>query len=303
MKKKTVILLFWLLLPISLKAAEDQKITAVISCEDNDLAIDAEVICNADTVYAGEASLIPFCAEDSLKLLYGQEENWQKCPELGNGAWAYNLAGMDEQGHVAGFVTWADEEMGLEDGAGISFEITPLDESYETLLDATRSDAPETILEMLEIDGSVREIQEMEDETYYAITGEISGVPVAWNSKVYAKGTMNYRDERLIYLNYTGRYEMGDHAEVQLLSMSEILDRVQDYAAMGVIHPAQSGGAIIEIELQYYLEYQEESVTFRPVWVFKTKELMEGMISPTGGNAELFYIDAQSGELIEYMGI
>ena len=96
---------------------------------------------------------------------------------------------------------------------------------------------------------------------------------------------------------------MGDHAEVQLLSMSEILDRVQDYAAMGVIHPAQSGGAIIEIELQYYLEYQEESVTFRPVWVFKTKELMEGMISPTGGNAELFYIDAQSGELIEYMGI
>ncbi len=309
MRKKVVILLFCLMLPVSLmfpvslKAAENQKVTAVIPCEDSDLTIDAEVICSTDRVCAGEASLIPFDARDSVTLLYGQEENWRECPEPDDGMWTYDLAGTGGQNQIFGSVLRADEETGTEDGAGISFEISPLNESYESLLDMARPDAPEAILELLEIDGKAREIQSAGNEVYYAVTGELEGVPVAWKSEAYAKGTMCYRDERLTYLNYTGRYQIEDRAEATLLSMDEILEHVQSYAAAGAVHPAPSGDAVTEIELQYYLDREEGSVTFRPVWVFKTEELIEGMVSPTGGSAELFYVDAQSGELVEYMGV
>lgn len=303
MRKKVVILLFCLMFPVSLKAAEDQKVVTVIPCEDSDLTIDAEVICSTDRVCAGEVSLIPFDAQDSVTLLYGQEENWQECPEPDDGMWTYNLAGTSEQSQIFGSVLRADEETGTEDGAGISFEISPLDEAYEPLLDMARPDAPETILELLEIDGKAREIQRAGNEVYYAVTGKLEGVPVAWKSEAYAKGTMCYRDEKLTYLNYIGRYEVKDSTEATLLSMDEILEYVQNYAAAGAVHPAPSGDAVTEIELQYYLDREEGSVTFRPVWVFKTEELIKGMVSPAGGSAELFYVDAQSGELVAYMGV
>ena len=95
---------------------------------------------------------------------------------------------------------------------------------------------------------------------------------------------------------------MGECSEVELLPMEEIVKHIQDYAMLGVIHTPVSGDEIIQIELQYYLEQKENMVTFRPVWVFQVEELIEGMASPTGGNADFLYVDAQSGELIEYMG-
>lgn len=303
-KKGIVGLIPGILFPMIVFASDfPEKLSTGILCGDSELMIAANVICNTDAIYTGTASMLPFNVEN-IKQLYGQAERWQECSEIEEGMWRYQGEAGDRENYITGFITVVLGDVGLEAGAGLKFDISSLNGSDETIFEEARTDEPEIILELLAIDASVwkQTHASSEIETYYAITGQLSGVPIAWRSPVYAKGTMCYHQGRLSLFDYTGRYEIAECDEAQLLAMDKILEHIQEYATLGVIHTPASGDEVIQIELQYYLEQKQNMVTFRPVWVFEVEELIEGMTSPTGGNADFLYVDAQSGELVEYMG-
>lgn len=274
--------------------------TYTIDCQEGIIQINADIVSYEGEIYAGSAVSQEFRLEDAF-LLYGEKENWVEAPELGTNSFRY----LDENLGSEDFITVSVNQAGPEAGGDIQFSLAPAQENYGAILEDAVKLPPEEVPGLLGLDAAVspQQIFSTADTAFYLVSGQLEGIPVAFYSPVTAKGTMSYQDGGLTYLSYTGRYTIEERREVEPLSPEALSANLEEYAALGVVNPPPSGEEVTEIALEYYLVNQEGTVAFRPVWVFKVPELMEGAGAATGELDDFLYLDAQSGELLEYMGI
>ncbi len=302
-KRSLLFLLLCLSSSAAVYAAEDadypNHLTYTINCSQGEIQINAEIVLGEKEVYTGSAVSQKFSLEDAF-LLYGEKENWVEAPELGENSYRY----LDENLGSGDFVTVSVNQADPESGGDIQFDLTPAQENYGVILENAVTVLPEEVPSLLGMDATVEQQQvfSIGDIAFYLISGRLDGIPVAFYSQVPAKGTMSYQDGRLAYLSYTGRYRIEESQEVEVISPEVLMESLEEYAALGVINPPLSGKEVTEIALEYYLTNQDGTVTFYPVWVFKIPELMEGAGAVTGELDDFLYLDAQSGELLEYMG-
>ena len=302
-KRSLLFLLLCLSSSAAVYAAEDadypNHLTYTINCSQGEIQINAEIVLGEKEAYTGSAVSQKFSLEDAF-LLYGEKENWVEAPELGENSYRY----LDENLGSGDFVTVSVNQADPESGGDIQFDLTPAQENYGVILENAVTVLPEEVPSLLGMDATVEQQQvfSIGDIAFYLISGRLDGIPVAFYSQVPAKGTMSYQDGRLAYLSYTGRYRIEESQEVEVISPEVLMESLEEYAALGVINPPLSGKEVTEIALEYYLTNQDGTVTFYPVWVFKIPELMEGAGAVTGELDDFLYLDAQSGELLEYMG-
>lgn len=270
-------------------------VSCEINCQDGILSVEAEVLAPDRDIVTGTLSSEVFDSAELLKQLYGEEEKW----EYEDG----NLCVLDYQ------KSELPEEVFVSAGVfenTLSFDIKYFDvetQEMEKVLQETRTESPEEISHMLGISAVVTNLHETDSGyRYYQLQELIEGVPTAWLSPVFSKYTMSYKGEYLVDVFYQGNFTVEDTSPVDILSAREALEMIQTYADAGMVHCPPSGADITRIQLCYYLEEIEGTITFRPVWVFSAGgSIWEGEAYYM--YEEMLYIDAQDGLLLKYIGM
>lgn len=276
-------------------AQTGDSVSCEINCQDGILSVEAEVLAPDVEIVTGTLSCGRFDSAEILKQLYGEAEKW----EVQNGnplELNYQKAELPEEVFISA---------GAFDNT-LSFEINAFDvgtQEMEKVLLAAKTESPEEITGLLGTAAVVTNLHETENGyCFYRLQELIEGVPTAWQSPVFSKYTMTYQGEYLTDMFYQGNFTVEDTRPVNILSVQETLEMVQTYADAGMILCPPSGADIRRIQLCYYLEEIEGTITFRPVWVFS----VDGSIWE--GEAyymyeEMLYIDAQDGVLLKYTGM
>lgn len=281
-------------------AANEVHVTQTLECQNGTLEVNAAVDCPEDAAYKGTLKLVPF-TEEIFGKLYGTPENWKENEsqqEVSCIHWNYNEDKMFENSFISGSVGDRGQNMDFE------LELRSAEE-YEAVRERMKIFTPEQAAEALGINADILSIPQVgeEDHQFYYIYGKVKNCKVMWDSPVRSMGNISLEYGDITAVQFEGNYEVADEEPAELLSIDEVLNRVQTYADAGQINRQMSGAAISEIELQYYLEEQEGKITFRPVWTFKVPEMIKDVPPSTEEGCEIFCVDAVNGELLVYKGV
>ena len=276
---------------LSMHAAE---ISEHYKCELGVLEIEAEVKCPDTPVYAGTMREVPFGAE-TLKTLFGDAQNWVPAPEEEDNEqyFLYKEPEVFENSIISGGI--------FEHGKGIYFDMElRSSEEYEAVKERMKVFDTQQAVKALGIQAQAFICMEHGDYIWYTLVGKIDDVTIAFYSPMKSVGQVCCEYGDVTGIQFRGNYEIEEKQEASLLSLAEVLEQVSRYAASGDLNPPTSGDAISTVELQYYLEEQEGSVTFHPVWAFKVPHVITEDLSMEEDGTSYFYIDAQNGELVRY---
>lgn len=281
------------------------KVETTIPCRDGELVINAEVEYPEGKIQSGTLKKRDFDVE-LLKCLYGEEKNWIETEDT---EYAEGISGKEFYYHSDSLKEEDSISLSLtdnknEDYSAMGFEIKVPEDHFEDIAAEARRDQPGEILELLEMDQNWG-VEEGDDDqktekemVYYRIYQKIEGVPVAIKCPLTIVGQMLYEQGYLTDLSFWCNYEIKEGEEAELLSMEEILEKVEMYGAHQVIDQVPSGDEITKIKLCYYTQKEEDCIGFRPIWVFCVPRIAEeGTVFE--GLDEYFYIDAQDGKLLE----
>lgn len=279
---------------------EKETVTYTIACQQGMLEVNALVKCPEDAAYSGTLKTASFDFQ-SVKSFFGDEQYWQEVQEGEVSAdygryLEYRETDVFQNTFIYGSVTEYGNRFNFEMSLNSSAE-------YPEVKERIKFFTSEQVLERFGINAHIFTEGKAENYVFELMQGKLGDVKAAFYSPVRFFGGVTYEYGDITSAYFTGNYEIAEKEPVELLPMEKILEKVQDYAAAGEINPVNSGDAVSEIELQYYLEEQQGERVFTPVWVFKVPHRQPASVDlGREESEEYFYMDAVSGELLEYLG-
>ncbi len=281
-----------------------EEIKREIPCKDGTMLIQAEVKENLEDWNKGTVSPVTPSPEKFWKM-YGNEEKWEKI-ELEDDpsqSWKYGEE-LITLGIQEGYFRFEDET-GISGADEIRSSET--EGKYKFSSDEEAVAAAQNILEEADLQGKAQGIVtgegKEEGEIEVRVQGMLDGKEVAYlvegnPTAISNIGGVSFTNGRLADIWTPYQCEIKEKEKIELLSLEEILEKVESLGKKGWIGPPADGQPIIELKLSYYLEWKGEEVTFRPVWVFRTTPNHDDGFSSTGVE-DFFYIDAENGKLLE----
>lgn len=278
------------------------EIIADYECKTGVLSIDAKVEENLSDWKKGTLNSTDISA-DKLKYLYGEPEKWNKVELLDEPEyWKYGsdpIYVKSNEGNIS-----FDNEMFLHNIQ--KDESTDYDIHSEKKALETASDILKNLGISAKATGVVKRKQKEMDGEYYPLrlVGMLDGKEIAALTEgnqlfLTNLGELEFLNGKLVSLNFHNLFKTEREEEANLLPVDKILGNVMDYAKNGWLAPTGDEQKITEIKLQYYVDWKENHIEFYPVWVFFVPNYNDRGILGTGLEG-YFYIDAQTGELLQY---
>ena len=271
-------------------------ITEEYEAPENFLKIDADILEIPETVYTGTLSFVDVPLEKA-KELYGDPEKWKESDFLQD-AECIEYGDAEE---LFAYVMSENHFFSLEGSNGI-VEIPEVERITEEDAEIMAETAIETMGVKAKVLGRFAQDSDPDGVYSYKLGGVIENIPVSSSSSVWSQGSVEITGDKFSYVYYSCNYEPKEKTEVQLLDFDEILEKVQAYVKAGFIGIPDNGLPVTRISLEYYVEQGENNLEFRPIWNFQVVYITGDAPWLMGKDMDdLFYIDAQTGMLVQTM--
>lgn len=271
-------------------------ITEEYEAPENFLKIDADILEIPETVYTGTLSFVDVPLEKA-KELYDDPEKWKESDFLQD-------ADCIEYGDVEELFAYTIPENHLFslEAAANAVEVPETERITEEEAEAMAENALETMGVKAKVLGRFAEDSDPDGVYSYKFGGMIENARVASSSSVWSQGSVEITGDKFSYVYYSCNYEPKEKTEAELLGFDEILEKVQTYAKAGFIGVPDNGLPVTRISLEYYVEQGKDDLEFHPVWNFQVAYITGDAPWLLGKDMDdLFYIDAQTGMLVQTM--
>lgn len=271
-------------------------ITEEYEAPETSMKIDADILKIPETVYTGTLSFMDVPLEKA-KELYGDPEKWKESDFLQD---ADCMEYRDAE-EVLAYTMTENHFFSLE-GSNGTVEIPETERITEEEAEIMAESAIDTMGVKAEVLGRFAQDSDPDGMYSYKFGGMIENALVASSSSVWSQGSVEITGDKFSYVYYSCNYEPKEKTEVELLDFDEILEKVQTYAKAGFIGVPDNGLPVTRISLEYYVEHGKNDLEFRPIWNFQVAYIADDAPWLMGKDMDdLFYIDAQTGMLVQTM--